>query len=155
MLLLVGFQWLATQIEWEYIAFITGTLNSFYILYLVVCMAFQFARTRRVTTNTLLIAVNGYLLIGLICALYAMLIAHLVPSSFYVPREDVFLNANEDFHTFVYYTFVNMTTVGFGDIIPVTDAARALAILLSVAGPLYVAIVIAFLVGTYAGKKKE
>jgi voltage-gated potassium channel len=147
--LLIGLQWLARLVEWEYFAFATGVLNSLYILYLVARMAMQFAGTRRITVNTLLLAVNGYLLIGLICALYAMLIADLVPQSFYLAREDVFLVPHTDFHTFVYYTFINLTTVGFGDIIPVTDAARALAILLAVAGPLYLAIVVAFLVGKY------
>ena len=148
--LLVVLQWLARVIEWEHIAFLTGALNSLYILYLVSRMAMQFAAARRVTANTLLIAVNGYLLIGLICALYAMLITRVVPNSFYIPREDTFLAASTHFHTFVYYTFINMSTVGFGDIIPVTDAGRALAILLAVTGPLYIAIIIAFLVGKYA-----
>lgn len=148
--LLVAFQWLARVVEWQHLAFMTGAVNSLYILYLVARMAMQFAVARRVSANTLLIAVNGYMLIGLICALYAMLVTRLAPDSLYIPRDDVFLTAATPFHTFVYYTFINMTTVGFGDIIPVTDAARALAILLAVTGPLYIAIVIALLVGKYA-----
>ncbi len=151
--LLVVLQWVAHVIEREYLALMTAALNSIYILYLVVRMAIQFSSAQRVTTNTLLIAVNGYLLIGLTCALYALLIAHLAPDSFYVARENAFLSADTQFHTFAYYAFINMSTVGFGDIIPVTNAGRALAVLLAVTGPLYIAIVIAFLVGKYAGGK--
>lgn len=149
--LLVALQWLAKVIDWEYLAAVIGVLNSLYIIYLVVRMAMQFASARRVTANTLLIAVNGYLLIGLICALYAILITEWVPNSFYVPGEGVFLTVSTSFNTFAYYVFINMSTVGFGDIIPVTDAGRALAVLLAVIGPLYMTTVIALLVGKYAG----
>ena len=148
-LLLVALQWLARAVAWDRLAFATAALNSLYILYLVVRMVMQFASSRRVTAHTLLIAVNGYLLIGLIYAIYAMLVTRFFPESFYVPLEDDFLSGSTALHTFVYYAFINMSTVGFGDIIPVTEAGRALAILLAVTGPLYIATVIAFLVGKF------
>jgi len=40
--------------------------------------------------------------------------------------------------------------VGYGDIVPATEPARALAVLMAVTGPLYMALVIAFLVGKFA-----
>lgn len=76
-----------------------------------------------------------------------------VPDSFYIAHDDAFLSTSTHFHTFAYYAFINMTTVGFGDIIPVNDAGRALAVLLAVTGPLYIAIVISLLVGKYAATK--
>jgi len=48
---------------------------------------------------------------------------------------------------FVYYTFITMSTVGYGDITPRIPETQTLAYFLSVSGQLYVAIIIAFLVG--------
>jgi hypothetical protein len=45
-----------------------------------------------------------------------------------------------------YFSFVTLTTVGYGDILPVHPAARSLAMLEAVTGPLYNAILLARLV---------
>jgi hypothetical protein len=51
------------------------------------------------------------------------------------------------FHSFTYYSFVCLTTTGFGDITPVSEGARALSVMEAVFGQLYMAILIARLVG--------
>jgi hypothetical protein len=48
---------------------------------------------------------------------------------------------------FVFYSFVTMTTLGYGDITPVTAQARSLAVVQTVAGVFYMAVLIAGLVG--------
>ncbi len=50
-------------------------------------------------------------------------------------------------HSFIYYSFVCLTTTGFGDISPVSEAARSLSVMEAVFGQLYMAILIARLVG--------
>ena len=50
-------------------------------------------------------------------------------------------------HTFTYYSFVCLTTTGFGDILPVSEGARSLSVMEAVFGQLYLAILIARLVG--------
>jgi ion channel len=50
------------------------------------------------------------------------------------------------FHNFIYYSFVCLTTTGFGDIAPISEGARSLSVMESVFGQLYVAILIARLV---------
>ena len=52
---------------------------------------------------------------------------------------------------FIYYSFVTMTTLGYGDITPLKSLARSLSIFFSVAGQLYLAFIIATLVGKYLG----
>jgi hypothetical protein len=49
-------------------------------------------------------------------------------------------------HNFIYYSFVCLTTTGFGDIAPISEGARSLSVMESVFGQLYVAILIARLV---------
>lgn len=49
----------------------------------------------------------------------------------------------------VYFSFVTLTTVGYGDVMPVSDVARGLSIVEAVSGQLYLAVMIARLVGSY------
>jgi hypothetical protein len=55
----------------------------------------------------------------------------------------------ESSRRFLYFSFVTLTTLGYGDITPVTQQARAIAISEAVAGPLFLAIFIARLVGLH------
>lgn len=56
---------------------------------------------------------------------------------------------------FVYYSYATLTTLGYGDILPVTDWARSAASLEAVVGVLYTAVIVARLVGLYAAKEIE
>jgi Ion channel len=53
----------------------------------------------------------------------------------------------------VYFSFVTLATLGYGDIVPVSSAARALAVLEAVFGQLYLAVLIARLVSLYARER--
>jgi hypothetical protein len=56
---------------------------------------------------------------------------------------------------FTYFSFVTLTTLGYGDITPMTRAAKNLAALEAIFGQLYLAILIARLVGQQALGDKE
>jgi hypothetical protein len=55
--------------------------------------------------------------------------------------------------TFVYYSFVTLTTAGYGDVLPVSMWARSLATLEAMVGVLYLTIVISRLVGLYGSHR--
>lgn len=55
----------------------------------------------------------------------------------------------------VYYSYVTLTTVGYGDILPVTMWARTFATVESTIGVLYLTVIVARLVGLYASKEVE
>jgi hypothetical protein len=57
-------------------------------------------------------------------------------------------------HEYIYYTFVTFTTLGYGDIIPLKPISKSLALLISISGQIYVAIIIAMLVGKYASNQE-
>lgn len=93
-------------------------------------------------------AIVLYLLIGLMCAFGYAMLDLLVPSAF----------AGGSGHSrvlseWVYFSFVTLTTVGYGDITPVARAARSLAMLEALAGQLYPAIIIARIVSLPVGAK--
>ena len=54
----------------------------------------------------------------------------------------------------VYFSFVTLTTVGYGDIMPVATGARSLAILEALSGQLYPAVIIARLVSLQDSSKQ-
>jgi hypothetical protein len=97
-----------------------------------------------VTGDTLAGAVAAYLLVGITYGLAYGLIARLNPDSFrdtVVPAK--VLRPSE----FIFFSFVTLTTVGYGDIVPWGAHARSLVILESVTGIMYPAVLIGRLIG--------
>jgi hypothetical protein len=99
-------------------------------------------------------ALGGFLLLlMLFMRLHGMLEA-LTPGSYFAQgppfseRTDAELDA-----TFQYFSTVTLTTVGFGDIVPVAPAARLATGLEAIIGQLYLAVVIATLVGRVAARR--
>jgi hypothetical protein len=96
-------------------------------------------------------ALATYLLLGFIWS-QAYAILHLVePGAFRFPEEAVPVDPRSlvlaSQHRFLYFSFVTLTTLGYGDITPVMPLARSLAVLEAVAGQLFLAVTIARLVG--------
>lgn len=63
--------------------------------------------------------------------------------------------ATTQFQDIFYFTFVTLTTLGYGEITPQIPIAKSLAILISTSGQLYIAIIIAMLVGKFAGNQQN
>lgn len=89
-----------------------------------------------VTSHRLVGAVVAYLLIGLTWACAYEFLASLRSAAFQMARAD------GSYPPFLYYSFVTLTTVGYGDITPVSSAARALSNLESLIGVLFPAVLI-------------
>jgi hypothetical protein len=58
-------------------------------------------------------------------------------------------NTAVGFHDYLYFSFVTLTTLGYGDITPVSAFAKSLTIFIAITGQLYLTILIAMLVGKY------
>lgn len=87
-------------------------------------------------------AISGYLLFGLLGGLIAACLELLAPGSFNIR------NPNE-LDEFLYYSFVTLSTLGYGDIVPKTNIAQTLSIAISLTGQMYLTVVIAILVGKF------
>lgn len=108
-------------------------------------------RGSKVTGDKLAGAVCVYLLIALIWG-YAFLITEFVtPESFSFTQghERLQLWVSREFFPFFYFSLVTMTTVGYGDMAPVTTVARTLATTEALVGQIYLTILVARLVGMY------
>ena len=121
---------------------------SAFIFITVVGLVREIFSVKRVTLDTISAAICAYLLMGLAWAFLFAVVAMEHPGSFsrvllvHSQASPMFMSL----HNFFYYSFVCLTTTGFGDIAPTSDAARALSILESVTGQMYLAILIARLV---------
>ena len=148
-------QWVSKFLNNDILTMIMGVLNMIFFTYVVIRLITQFVAAKKVSSVVILGSINGYLLMGLMLSLFAMIISGIYAQSYYSSAIDGYLDLHTNLHTFLYYTFITMATVGYGDIVPITAAARALAVLVAVAGQLYIAVVIAFLVGKFVGQAME
>jgi hypothetical protein len=118
-------------------------------------VAFVIARAvlaeTRVTADTIYGGISVYLLIGLMWVVFYSAIESFAPGSFVlgdVPVAQLVddVRATPLFREFIYFSFVTLTTLGYGDIRPTTDAARMVATAEAVVGVMFVAVFIARLV---------
>ena len=105
----------------------------------------------RVTNDTISGAICGYLLLGLIFAFLYALVALGYPGSFVLEGQTMISDKSKIFYQhevsgLIYYSYVTLATVGYGDIAPKSAPARMLAAVEAIAGQFYVAILIARLV---------
>lgn len=101
----------------------------------------------QVDRNLLFGAMSVYLLMGFIWAILYEVIFQFLPGSFNGIERGADGKAPMD--TLLYYSFVTLASLGYGDITPVAPLARTLAYLEVIAGQLYIAIMLAGLVGLF------
>ncbi len=97
---------------------------------------------RQVTVNTLRGSVCVYLLIGTLWSIVYGIIYTVNPQAFAFAHPA----SGEELY---YFSFVTLTTVGYGDIVPVAPLARSLTNVEAIIGQMYIAIIVARVVGLY------
>ena len=107
-----------------------------------------------VTVEVLCASIAAYLMLGLTWTVAYWLVDQLTPGgafSFNTTRGSHSMNGFTGF----YFSFITLSTVGYGDITPVSQAARWLAAMEAMTGLLYVAVLIARLVSLYSVPKSD
>jgi voltage-gated potassium channel Kch len=56
---------------------------------------------------------------------------------------------------FQYFSFVTITTLGYGDVIPITDKASVLAMMEALIGQIYLVVLVAWLVGMHVSRRSK
>lgn len=112
----------------------------------------QVALGTDISPNRLVGAVCVYLLLGVIWAVAYTILEMVSPGSFggFTPLQS---RGWDD--EWLYFSFVTMTTLGYGDLLPLSATARALAYMQAVFGQLYVAILVAGLVSAYISARQN
>ncbi len=141
---------------------LTQIFGVLFLLYLAGTLLRHILRTTRVTTEALFAGASVYLLFALIWAMGYGITETLDPGAFSVPRggeesgwlSDQTVEGNKNGYL-TYFSFVTLTTLGYGDITPTSDLARLLAMLEATLGQLFLVIVVARLVGLHAAQQRS
>jgi hypothetical protein len=104
-----------------------------------------------ITTDILAGAVAVYLQIGLVWSVFFVFIETFVPGSFSFAAASLTseLASRGDFYQFVYFSFVTLTTLGYGDVLAVSPPAQSFAFLETALGQVYLAVLVARLLGLH------
>ena len=128
---------------------IAHALGVIFLGYTLIIVARYVFTAKRVTWNTVSAALCIYLLFSVAYAQFYSILIMLDPGSFYYSVGDVAVRQfeSEFFITALYYSLVTMTTLGYGDVVPTTPVTQMASSVQALVGQLYVAVLVARLVG--------
>src|SRR5581483_5746543 len=109
-------------------------------------------RSPSVNAEVLCASISAYLMLGLMWTMAYWLVDQLTPGGAFAFSTNIGKPSMNGFNAF-YFSFITLSTVGYGDITPVSKIARWLAAMEAMTGLLYVAVLIARLVSLYSASK--
>ncbi|WP_299439263.1 ion channel [uncultured Aquimarina sp.] len=112
----------------------------------------QIWQTKIVNKNVIFGLISGYISLGLISFFICLSIEMVYPGSF--EGLNVTIDQSQSFtERLMYYSYITLMTIGYGEIVPVTSLSQKAAILIGMMGQFYLVILTAIIVGKYVNKK--
>ena len=127
-----------------------GLCGAAFIIFAIIQILIFIYSQKEVTRDLIVGAAIVYLFMALAWSFIFGVVESLHPGSFSMPE----IEGISTSRSFLYYSFVTLTTLGYGDIIPVTSLARSLCILEAVIGQLYLVVQVAWLVGVHVSQSR-
>jgi len=129
-------------------AHLVGILFFGYVIYSIL----KFITEKKIVTREVIFAaIVSYLFIAVIWANGYSALELVQPGSFSVP-EGAFQGSGS---VFFYFSIVTLTTLGYGDVTPLTQQAGSLAAVEALVGQIYLVVLVAWLVGMYVSRKSR
>ncbi len=126
--------------------------GTVFMVYITVVILRSVIRAAKVTIDTLYGAVAAYVLLGISWGSMYFLVESFWPSSFTSPIMPGTQISGPDF---IFFSFVTLTTIGYGDIVPASGMAKSFVILEAVTGIMYPAVMIARLIALHSANPDE
>ncbi len=143
--------WSFYFIEFIHIGLLPRIFGALFFAYAVITILQIVVRSTEVTKETIFAAIVAYLLIALMWAFLYMTLELVIPGSFTRPGGSI----RAEMMHFEYFSFVTITTLGYGDITPLTNRASALVLLEALVGQIYLVVLVAWLVGMHVSRKAK
>ncbi len=156
-----GISAVALAVRWTELLFGAGRLDVLALAVTAIWLGYAAAITivdlfqrSEVTADTIMGAIVTYLLVGIAFMMIFQVIELQNPGSFSGLPEGAENPRHALASSMMYFSLVCLTTIGFGDIVPVSDLARPLSVLEGAFGQLYLAVMIARLVGLHISRTR-
>ena len=147
----IAWFWLKPFFDAQWLEISGGLCGMAFMAIIVVTILRYIFLQQEVSADLIAGAIVAYLLMAIMWAFIYYLLEAIHPGSFNLPTGTLQTQPA----LFRYFSLVTITTVGYGDITPITPVARAFANLEAVVGQLYLVILVAWLVGMYVSKKSK
>lgn len=155
-LVVIIIEWLSQLLNLSILNTISFIANIIFFILIVVLFIQQIALARTVTPQVIMESINGYLMLGLSFSVLIALVCVLDPAAFSFKHLSGNIDTNISYvSNYIYFGFVTLSTLGYGDVVPITPAAKSLSIFTSITGQMYIAIIIALIVSKYLSQKQK
>lgn len=144
--------------DWKMATVAAHLLGGIFLVYVVVAITGYLLVVRQVTANLICASMCVYLLLGLTFALVYSTLESCNPNAFHVAEHLRGVSMEfgaEGSSDVLYFSFVTLTTLGFGDLTPRTPSAKMLVSMEAVTGQLFLAVLVARLVGLHIAGARE
>ena len=132
----------------EFFSLVTALIYAIFLVMAIIEITKKLFSVRKVSTDTIVGGICVYILLGFLWALFYYLIYCFDKGAFSLQAHSI--NPN-----LFYFSFTTLTTTGFGDIVPMDKVAMVLSSLEAIAGQMYLAVLIARLVGLHVINQME
>jgi len=146
-------EWISVIFNLELLNDVSKGLNILFFLVVVVALILQIASANEVSLTVILDSVAGYLLIGIVYSIFIFFIIKNVPDAYSSQMDEIVNDGNINASPPLYFSFVTIASLGYGDIVPLKPISRSLATFIAVSGQFYIAIIVAMLVGKFASQR--
>jgi voltage-gated potassium channel len=156
--LVLGAPWIASM-WFDYfspleLSLITHSFGILFYGYIIVILIRHIMNIHTITKDEIYGGIAVYLLIGMAFSAVYSVVNMNDANSFYVSPIEKMPEVG-DWSDFLYFSFTTLTTLGYGDILPITPVAKSLVNIESIIGVLYVAVMIARLVGIHTTNQRQ
>ena len=123
-------------------------------LFIVVFMVRHIAKSKKINLTIIINSINGYLLLGILGAMLLAMAEMLQKHIYHLDTGAINFAGGtaQGFYDLLYFSFITLTTLGYGDVTPVSAFAKSVTLIIAVSGQLYLTILVAMLVGKFLSR---
>ncbi len=137
--------WVSHFVDMPFLVFVGDCFGIAFLAFLIIVILSFIFREKQVTVNVIYGSIVVYLLIAIMWSFVYSALESIHPGSFAIGNSQIDVGRR----LYIYYSFVTITTLGYGDITPITDLANSFSFLEAVIGQIYLVVLVARLVGLH------